>query len=292
LLQDALGQVWKPLGETKNLAANIFASLLVVAGWGYFLIQGVYDPLGGINSLWPLFGIANQMLAAIALCLGTTVILKMGLVSEVGRGVPTAPNATTKARPSPLLALITCVPLVWLLIVTMTAGYQKIFDTDPRIGFLAQVKVLKEKVPGLEAALTAAQAASNSKAIEDATKALRTNRVLQFNNRLDTLVTAVFLALVAAVALLSVREWILLLARRKLAVLRESEPTWLPEYVVAESRPLQVGSLLALGLALIKELSGQSHLERAQSNACHHEKPAEVYCDATEHRFNGIRRCC
>jgi len=131
LLQDALGQVWKPLGETKNLAANIFASLLVVAGWGYFLIQGVYDPLGGINSLWPLFGIANQMLAAIALCLGTTVILKMGLVSEVGRGVPTAPNATTKARPSPLLALITCVPLVWLLIVTMTAGYQK-FSTPTR----------------------------------------------------------------------------------------------------------------------------------------------------------------
>jgi carbon starvation protein len=292
LLQDALGQVWKPLGETKNLAANIFASLLVVAGWGYFLIQGVYDPLGGINSLWPLFGIANQMLAAIALCLGTTVILKMGLVSEVGRGVPTAPNAATKARRSPLLALITCVPLVWLLIVTMTAGYQKIFDTDSRIGFLAQVKVLKEKVPALEGALAAAQAASNSKAIEDATKALRTNRVLQFNSRLDTFVTAVFLALVAAVALLSFREWILLLARRKLAVLRESEPTWLPDYAIAESRPLQVGSLLALGLALIKELSGQSHLERAQTNACHHEKPAEVYCDATEHRFNGIRRCC
>jgi len=174
----------------------------------------------------------------------------------------------------------------------MTAGYQKIFDTDSRIGFLAQVKVLKEKVPVLEGALTAAQAASNSKAIEDATKALRTNRVLQFNNRLDTLVTAVFLALVAAVALLSFREWILLLARRKLAVLRESEPIWLPDYVVAESRPLQVGSLLALGLALIKELSGQSHLERAQTNACHHEKPAEVYCDATEHRFNGIRKCC
>src|SRR6266850_2308028 len=150
LLQDVLGNIWRPLGETRNLRANVLASVLMVGAWGYFLKQGVRDPLGGINSLWPLFGIANQMLAAIALCLATTVILKMGLVSELGRGVPTAPNPATKARPSPLLALITCVPLVWLLIVTMTAGYQKIFDTDSRIGFLAQVKVLKEKVPALE----------------------------------------------------------------------------------------------------------------------------------------------
>jgi carbon starvation protein len=292
LLQDALGQVWRPLGETKNLAANIFASLLVVAGWGYFLIQGVYDPLGGINSLWPLFGIANQMLAAIALCLGTTVILKMGLLRETDRGLPTAPTAATNVKPSPILALITFVPLIWLLIVTMTAGYEKIFDDNPRVGFLAQVKALKNQAPALEQAVAAATAAGNPKAIEDATKALRTNRVLQFNNRLDAVVTAVFVALVAAVALLSFREWILLLARRKLAVLRESQPTWLPEYAIAESRPLHVSSLLALGLALIKELSGQSHLERAQSNACHHEKPVQVYCDATEQRFNGIRRCC
>jgi carbon starvation protein len=286
LLQDALGQVWKPLGETKNLRANVFASLLVVAGWGYFLIQGVYDPLGGINSLWPLFGIANQMLAAIALCLGTTVILKMGLLGEV------APTIAAKAKPRPILALITFLPLVWLLTVTMTAGYAKIFNSDARIGFLAQVKALKEKVPALEQAVAAATAAGNQEAIKDATKALRTNRVVQFNNRLDAVVTAVFVALVAAVSLLSFREWILLLARRKLAVLRESEPTWLPEYAIAESRPLHVASLLALGLALIKELSGQSHLERAQSNACHHEKAAKVYCEATEQRFNGVRRCC
>jgi carbon starvation protein len=295
LLQDALGHVWKPLGQTKNLGANIFASVLVVAGWGYFLIQGVYDPLGGINSLWPLFGIANQMLAAIALCLGTTIILKMGLQKDEREpGVLTVPNSITepKRKPKPALALVTLLPLIWLLTVTMTAGFQKIFHEDPRIGFLAQVKVLKEKLPALETALAAAKTTGDPKAIEEATKSFRTNLVLQFNNRLDAVVTAVFLALVAAVALLSFREWILLLARRKLAVLRETEPTWLPDYAIAESRPMHVASLLALGLALIKELSGQSHLERAQSNACHHQKPTQVYCDATEQRFNGIRRCC
>jgi carbon starvation protein len=300
LLQDALGQVWKPLGETKNLPANIFASLLVVVGWGYFLIQGVYDPLGGINSLWPLFGIANQMLAAIALCLGTTVILKMGLLGEAGRGwqpklgLPTAPIPIPApiGRPKPALALVTLVPLIWLLTVTMTAGWQKISHNDPRIGFLAQVRALDEKLPALKQAVAAAKSAGDAKAIEDATKALRTNRVLQFNNRLDAVVTAVFLALVAAVALLSIREWILLLARRKLAVLRETEPTWLPDFAIAEARPLHVASLLAVGFALLKELSGQSHLERAQSSACHQQKPTRVYCHATEQRFNGIRRCC
>jgi carbon starvation protein len=240
------------------------------------------------------------MLAAIALCLGTTVILKMGLQDKVERdwqaqlGHLTAPTPGTapNRNPKPALALVTLLPLFWLLTVTMTAGWQKIFHQNPGIGFLAQAKVLNQKLPALENAVAAAKITNDAKMIEDATKALRTNRVLQFNNRLDAVVTAVFVALVAAVALLSFREWILLLARRKLAVLRESEPIWLPEYAIAESRPLHVASLLALGLALIKELSGQSHLERAQSNACHHEKAAKVYCDATEQRFNGIRRCC
>jgi carbon starvation protein len=269
--------------------------VLVVAGWGYFLIQGVYDPQGGINSLWPLFGIANQMLAAIALCLGTTIILKMGLQgNEVGRGVPTAPpRAPETSAPRPAFALVTLVPLLWLLVVTMTAGEQKIFDNDQQIGFLAQAKALNEKLPALVQAVASAKAVADPKAVEDATKALRTNRVLHFNSLLDAVVTAVFLVLVAAVVLLSLREWILLLARRKLAVLRESEPTWLPDYAIAEARPLHVASLLALGLSLVKELSGQSHLERAQASACHHEKSSEqVYCEATEHRFNGIRRCC
>src|SRR5260370_447721 len=107
LLQDVLGNFWKPLGETRNLPANVAASVLMVLGWGYFLIQGVRDPLGGINSLWPLFGIANQLLASIALCLGTTIILKMTLTrgsSAEGRG--------SWGRTA--LALTTRVPRGWL----------------------------------------------------------------------------------------------------------------------------------------------------------------------------------
>src|SRR5439155_16671467 len=119
---------------------NVFASGLIVVGWGYFLIQGVRDPLGGINSLWPLFGIANQLLASIALCLATTVILKMALNGAPNsRSVQTAdpkhaPLESGAPRRSPALALVTLIPLVWLLSVTTTAGVQKIFHSDPRIG--------------------------------------------------------------------------------------------------------------------------------------------------------------
>jgi carbon starvation protein len=312
LLQDALGHVWKPLGDLRSMRANLVASLLMVSGWGYFLIQGVRDPLGGINSLWPLFGIANQMLAGIALCLATTIILKM----QLGANIPVAPGtaATTPVRTGrPWLALITFLPLVWLLAATMTAGVQKIFHADPRIGFLAQARVLKEKVPSLEAALSAAKAAGASTAIDAAEKALRNNRVLVFNNLLDALVAGAFLILMTAILLLSVREWILLLARRKLAVLRETPPVWLPEYALAEARPLKVGTLLALAFALIRELSGEAQLARAHEQAaaqaqcaCNHAETAvaasnaqapgksqeQIYLEVTENRFNGVRRCC
>src|SRR6202041_2347850 len=97
------------LSDTRSAMANVVASVLMVAAWGWFLIQGVRDPLGGINSLWPLFGIANQLLASIALCLATTVVLKMQL----------APRSTP-GRPA--FAWITLAPLLWLLAVTMTAG--------------------------------------------------------------------------------------------------------------------------------------------------------------------------
>jgi carbon starvation protein len=325
LLHDFLGSIWKPLGDTKSLAANMIASGLLVAGWGYFLIQGVRDPLGGVNSLWPLFGIANQMLAAIGLCLGTTVILKMTLPrtahltpalspSEGERESPRAQVANGLAIRSggkPALALITLVPLVWLLAVTVTAGVQKIWHSDPRIGFLAQARSLNEKLPALEEAVAAAKAGVLADAIAAAEKARNTNRVLHFNNVLDAVVAAAFLALVGAIVLVSVREWVLLLARRKLAVLRETAPVWLPEYAVAEAKPLRLASLLALAFALGKELSGEAQLERAQEAAqqcscCEaghaqavvqsplgeRESKRQLYLQLTEKRHQGVTQCC
>ena len=116
MLQDLLGAFAPSLKRTDSLPANLLATGLCVAAWGYFLYQGVVDPLGGINTLWPLFGIANQMLAGIALMLGTCVLFKMK------RGQ---------------YAWVTALPTVWLLACTLTAGYQKIFHDDPRIGFVA-----------------------------------------------------------------------------------------------------------------------------------------------------------
>jgi carbon starvation protein len=273
LIQDTLGNIWKPLGDTRSMQANIVSSLLVVAGWGYFLIQGVRDPLGGINSLWPLFGIANQLLASIALCLATTVILKMHLGD----------------RPRPAFALVTLIPLVWLLSVTMTAGVQKIFHSDPRIGFLAQTKVLNEKLPALKAAPDT----------EDNRKAIRTNRTLHFNNWLDAFVAGAFLLLVVMIVFLSAREWVLLLARRRVAQLHESPPVWLPDYALAEARPANVMALIALGFALIRELSGQADIERAQKCTCQVfrvsglEDKGAAYEQALQVKYNGsVRRCC
>ena len=146
------------------------ASLLVVIGWGYFLIQGVRDPLGGINSLWPLFGIANQLLAATGLAAATTILIKAG-----------------RAR----YAWATGLPLLWLLVVTMTAGWQKILHPDRRIGFLSQADFL------------AGEIAAGRIAVE---KIAETQHVI-FNNRLDAAVTALFMVLVAIVVLDAARAW-------------------------------------------------------------------------------------
>lgn len=310
ILQDFLGNLWKPLGDTKAVGPNLLASGLMVAGWGTFLIQGVRDPLGGINSLWPLFGIANQMLAAIALCLATTIILKTSLgapTSDPARGADQKRAGPQTGAPlrTPWLALVTLLPLVWLLSVTFTAGIQKIWHPDPRIGFLAQVANLNEGVSTLETAVAMAKSTGIATAIEAAEKALRTNRTLRFNNQLDAVVAGAFLVLVSIIILLSLREWWLLLSRRKPAVLRESEPHWLPDYAVTEAggKLGGVAGTAALSIALAKELSGEAHLERAQTAQAHeckctdhagvHDKSAgQLYVETTERRFTGVRRCC
>ena len=302
LLQDVLGNVWKPMGEVRNLRANIVASLLVVGGWGYFLIQGVRDPLGGINSLWPLFGIANQLLATVALCLATIIILKMTLAPSEETG---SDSATVSRKTSPAFALVTLIPLLWLLAVTGTAGVQKIFHPNPAIGFLAQAKDLEKKAPALLDALEKAKQSGESEAIKAAGKSLSNNRVLRFNLLMDAVVAGVFLVLVGLIALLTAREAVLLLARRKLAILSESKPVWLPDYAIVEARPLHLVGLIALGLAMARELSGQAAIERAEpATCCLHDgavdstsknadaRRASQYVAATERRFNGINRCC
>ena len=182
MLQELLGHVWEPLGRTSWYPSIIFSSALIVAGWGYFLVQGVLDPLGGINSLWPLFGIANQLLAGVALSVGTTIIIKSG-----------------KAR----YAWVTIVPLAWVLLVTLTAGWIKITSPNPRLGFLAH------------AAETAAKIAAGT---VDPTRGAR----LIFNDRLDATMAALFMTAVVLVILSSMREWALVLRGRKPAVTRET----------------------------------------------------------------------
>ncbi len=293
LLQDVLGHVWKPLGNVRNLGANLLASGLVVGAWGYFLIAAVHDPDGGIKALWPIFGIANQLLAATALCLATTVILKMSLQPATQPGAP---------RRSTAFALVTLLPLCWLLAVTGTAAVQKIWHVEtrpnyPSIGFLQIARQLEEKRPSLERTATEAQSSGDEKKITAAQAALRRNRTLTFNNRLDAGVTAFFLTLVAAIFLLSLREWILLLARKKLAELHETPPTWLPEHAVAEGKPVRWFNVAGLLFLLAKELSGEAEMERTKPISTCDAAPTpaeekERFAKLTEERYRGIRRCC
>jgi carbon starvation protein len=184
MLQDLLGHVWKPMGRTSWYPSVLLASALVVAGWGYFLYIGVIDPNGGVNILWPLFGIANQMLAAIALCVATGIIIKSG-----------------KAR----YAFVTLVPLAWLALITSTAAWQKLTSADPRLGFFAAADDL------------AAKLASGVLAADKAAVAPQ----LIFNQRLDAWLTMFFLTVVWFVILDMARVSIRYL--RGLPVSRSSE---------------------------------------------------------------------
>src|SRR5690242_1808444 len=188
MFQEALGHVWKPLGRTSWYPSVLLNSGLIVAAWGYFLWQGVRDPLGGINSLWPLFGTANQLLATVALCVATTILIKMG-----------------RARYSP----VTLLPLTWLVAVTFTASWQKIFNSNPRIGFLAHAR---------ELASAPARTAETARLI--------------FNDRLDAAVTAVLVVLVVLIVLESALEWLRVLSGRKVA--RVHEAPFVPTRFVAE----------------------------------------------------------
>jgi len=182
MLQDLLKHVWAPIGRVSWYPAVVISSGIVVAMWGHFLYQGVLDPLGGINSLWPLFGISNQLLAAVALCVGTTIIIKMG-----------------KAR----YAWVTIVPLAWLALVTLTAGWQKMFSADPKLGFLSHARLLRDTLA--RGALPA-----GAQSIGDASRMI-------LNDRIDAAVAGFFLLSVVVVLVASVHEWFTVLSGRKVA---------------------------------------------------------------------------
>src|SRR5881398_645767 len=184
-LQDFLGNVWRPLGNTRSWSANFFSSLLLVTAWGWFLYAGVIDPLGGINSLWPLFGLANQLLSVVALCLGTTILIKMHRAKYL---------------------FVTVLPLCFMCAVTFSAGYLKVFSPDPKLGFLSGAQSLLRE---------AARIADPAKAADLARQA----SVWQF----DALVAVFFLGLVFLIVLGSARQWWQLLRGTRRVALHESE---------------------------------------------------------------------
>lgn len=187
MLQDLIGNVYKPFAKTNVFAYNVIASALVTLGWGYILYQGAVDPFGGINSLWALFGISNQMLAAIALAVATTVIIKMG-----------------KAR----FAWVTIVPFVWLSITTLTAAWMKLFDARPAIGFFAHAARYQE---GIDKGQVMAPA-----------KNMDVMHQIVFNDRLDAILTIFFMSVVILLILDSLRVWYNILVRKQKVQLQET----------------------------------------------------------------------
>lgn len=185
LLQDVLSYLWEPLGNTRSWSANFLASVLLVAAWGWFLYEGVIDPLGGINSLWPLFGLANQLLSVVALCLGTTLLIKMQKVRYL---------------------FVTLLPLCFMCAVTFSAGYLKVFSPDPRLGFLSGARSLLGEASGMA----------------DPAKAAELTRQAGVW-RLDAIVAISFLALVFSIVVGSARQWWRLLRGKKPLILYETE---------------------------------------------------------------------
>jgi carbon starvation protein len=195
MVQELASRVWKPFGRTSWLPGVLLSSAFIVGAWGYFLYQGVIDPLGGINSLWPLFGISNQLLAAVALVVATTILLKMGKLRWIW---------------------VTLAPMAWLVTITMTASWQKIFHSNPRIGFISAANAM------------AAQVAAGKIAAD---KLVETQRLI-FNQRLDAVVTAILAGMILVLLVEAVIQWTALLSRRREPVLHETPyvaTTWTVE---------------------------------------------------------------
>ena len=180
MVQELAGRYVPAIARTGSWTSTLVTSGVIVAAWGYFLYQGVLDPLGGINSLWPLFGIANQILASVALVVATTILLKMGRTRYVW---------------------ITLVPMAWLVTVTLTGASQKLFHDDPRIGFLSQARVLEQRI------------ADGS--VPEA-KLAETRHVI-FNNRLDAFVTGFFALLILLLLAEAASQWYRILAGKRSA---------------------------------------------------------------------------
>jgi carbon starvation protein len=185
MIQDLVGNVWRPFARTSWLPGNIIASALIVAGWGYFLWAGVNDPLGGINQLFPLFGIANQLLAAVALTVGTTILIKMGKLKY---------------------AWVTALPLAWDAAVTLTASWQKIFSTDPAIGFFAQRAAAQQSIQAGQ--LNDTMAALGAASVDDA-------RQILVNTTVDGVLSILFAVMIIIVIADASRVWFGIIRGRK-----------------------------------------------------------------------------
>src|ERR1700723_1535015 len=185
MVQELGGRIWKPFARTGWMPGILLSSAIIVGMWGYFLYQGVVDPLGGINSLWPLFGIANQLLAAVALVVATTILLKMGKLKWIW---------------------VTLVPMAWLVAVTMTASYQKIFSANARFGFLSKANSLVTQIAA---------------GLIPAAKIAETQRLI-FNQRLDAAVTGVLALMILVLLVEAAAQWYAILGGRREAVLHEA----------------------------------------------------------------------
>ncbi len=196
MVQELGGRVWKPFGRTSWMPGIMLSSAIIVGMWGYFLYQGVIDPLGGINSLWPLFGISNQLLAAVALVLATTVLLKMSRKRWIW---------------------ITLAPMAWIVTITMTASFQKIFDPNPHIGFLANANLLTAQIVAGKIPLAK----------------LGDTRRLIFNQKLDAAVTAVLALMIIVLIVEALVQWYSILRSRRDPILHESPyvaTRWAPDF--------------------------------------------------------------